>query len=172
MWGFRQRFRLWAVWILVISTLLMANPFGALGWVELAAVVGPLMMAVERRIWREAALAIGLPTITLLWLADGEGGSVLRLLVAWVVFGAGVMLAARTIDGERELESIAGQVAFDLPEPAGFERFELALERELARARRHDRGFALLSVAAHPRSLESDPAGKLRGELLRALAHP
>ncbi|MEE8164176.1 MAG: hypothetical protein V3T64_01270 [Myxococcota bacterium] len=168
--AFRHHLRLWAIWSLAVSGLLMANPWGQLGWVELAAALGPLVMVVERRVRRELALAIGLPTITLLWLADPAGASVSRLLIAWLVFGVGVMLAARTVDSQAELDTIAGQVAFAPPDAEAFERFEVALERELGRARRHERAFALLSAAAHPRSLEADPSGALRSELLGALA--
>lgn len=170
MLAFRRHLRFWALWILAVSALLMANPLSAFGWVELLAVLGPLAMAVERRLWREASLAIGLPAITLLWLADGESGSVLRLLVAWLVFGGGVALAARVIDAESELETIAGNVALEPPAPEGLAAFEVAIERELARGRRHERPFVLLSAAAHPRSLETDPSGRLRGRLLRSLA--
>lgn len=165
----RRNLRLWALWILCLSALLMANPLAPFGWVELVAVLGPLAMAVERRLWREAALAIGLPAITLLWLADGSG-SVPRLLVAWLAFVGGVAMAARCIDAQSELETIAGQVALEPPPSEGFGGFEVALARELARARRHQRAFVLVSASAHPRSLEADPSGRLRGRLLRALA--
>lgn len=165
----RLHLKLWALWITGASVLLFANPWGRFGWVELAAIVGPLMMAVDRRIRREPALAIGLPVITILWLAlPGDAGPV-PLLLAWVVFGVGVLLGARTIDSHTELESIAGRVAFAPPDRRTFEQFELALERELGRARRHERPFVLLSVAAHPHSFDAEAAGAFKSELLRAL---
>ena len=94
----RQPMRVWAAWILAVCAAGMANPWGEFGWVEVSAVLAPLIMAVERRVSRELALAIGLPAITLLCLADPAGASVSRLVIAWLVLGVGVVLAARTID--------------------------------------------------------------------------
>jgi hypothetical protein len=168
--AFRHHMKLWAIWILLVSSLLMANPWGKLGWVELLAALSPLVMVIDRRIWREPALVIGLPALTLMWLADPASSSIMRLLVAWLVFGGGVLLAARTINSQSELEAIAGQVAFNPPDTAASARFQLALERELGRARRHERPFALLSASAYPGSLEADASGLIRSELLRSLA--
>jgi hypothetical protein len=168
--AFRHHLKLWAIWILLVSSLLMANPLGKLGWVELLATLAPLAMLIDRRIGREPALAFGLPALTLMWLADPASPSILRLLVAWFVFGGGVLLAWRTINSQSELEAIAGQVAFNPPDTAASAQFRLALERELGRARRHERPFALLSASARPSSLEADASGIIRSALLRSLA--
>jgi hypothetical protein len=162
--------KLWAIWILAVSSLLMANPWGKLGWVELLAALSPLIMVVERRASREPALAIGIPVLTLMWLGDPTNSSIARLLVAWLVFAGGVLLAARAINSQKELEAVAGQVAFAPPETAASVPFDVALERELGRARRHERSFALLSAEAYPHSLDADASGLFRGELLRSLA--
>ena len=168
--AFRHHMKLWSIWLLLASSALMANPWGRLGWLELTAALSPMIMMVDRRIWREPALAIGLPALTLLWLADPTDSPIARLLVAWVVFAGGILLAARAIDSQSELETIAGRVAFSPPDTMPPVRFELALERELGRARRHDRPFALLSASAHLHSLESEPSGFLGTELLQSLA--
>jgi len=168
--AFRHHMKLWSIWLLLASSALMANPWGRLGWLELTAALSPMIMMVDRRIWREPALAIGLPALTLLWLADPTDSPIARLLVAWAVFAGGILLAARAIDSQSELEAIAGQVAFSRPDTMPPVRFELALERELGRARRHDRPFALLSVSAHLHSLESESSGFLGTELLQSLA--
>lgn len=167
---FRHHMKLWAIWILLVSSLLMANPLGKLGWVELLAALAPLAMVIDHRIGREPALAFGLPALTLMWLADPASSSILRLLVAWLVFGGGVLLAWRTINSQAELEAIVGQVAFNPPDTAASAQFQTALERELGRARRHERPFALLSASAHPSSLEADASGIIRSPLLRSLA--
>jgi hypothetical protein len=167
---FRHHLKLWAIWILLVSSLLMANPLGKLGWVELLATLAPLAMLIDRRIGREPALAFGLPALTLMWLAAPVSPSALHLMVAWLVFAGGVLLAWRTINSQSELEAIVGQVAFNPPDTAASAQFRLALERELGRARRHERPFALLSASAHPSSLEADASGIIRSALLRSLA--
>jgi hypothetical protein len=166
----RQHMRLWAIWILSSTALLFANPWVEFSWPEIAAVSGPLIMAIDRRLKRELALAIGLPAITLLLLVEPMSGTFARLLVDWTVFGGGVILAARTVDSHLELEAIAGHVAFAPPDGRAFALFKEALEREMGRARRHGRPFALLSAAAHPQSIRSQATGPFREELMRALA--
>ena len=168
--AFRHHMRLWATWMLSISALLMFNPWWDFGWVELAATFGPLAMAIERRIWREPALAIGIPTITLLWLADPAAATVPHLLVAWILFVGGVLLAARTMDSQMELEAIAGQVAFLPPGRESIEQFRLALAREIGRARRHERTFVVLSIGVEADSTSSKDPSRRHGELWQAVA--
>ncbi len=175
MFALRRHMRLWAAWTVVSAGVLMANPWSHFGWLELVAVLAPFIMVVERRISQESAFGIGVPAITLLWLAefwlvDPTTPLVVRLLIAWFVFGAGVMLAARTVNSETQLGAIAGHVAFAPPDAGAFEQFESALRRELGRARRHERPFALLSVAAHSRSIEVGGTGVFRNDLLQDLA--
>jgi hypothetical protein len=166
----RQHFRLWAIWIVCALALLFANPWTELSWAELMAIAGPLGMAIDRRLKRELALAVGLPLITVLLLIDPAGATLSRLLLDWIVFGVGVILAARTVDSHLELEAIAGHVAFAPPDGRAFALFREALEREMGRSRRHERPFALLSVAAHPQSIQSASAGPFRVDMMRALA--
>jgi hypothetical protein len=168
--AYRLHIRIWALWILVVPALSMINPWGELGWIELAAALCPLFMLVESRIKREAALAVGLPALTLMWLFDSATTPLPRMLVGWVVFTIGVILAARTTRSQSELEEIAGRVAFAPHDPESVAKFHVALEREFGRGRRHDRPFAVLSAAAHPHSLDGDASGLFRSELLRSLA--
>lgn len=167
---FDRDMRIWSLWMLVASALLLANPWGRFGGLELAAVIGPLSMALDRRIRSEPTLVVGVPALTLLWLVDAPDASVARLLIAWAVLGIGVMLAARTLESQRELEAIAGQVAFAVPDPEAFEQFQRALARELGRARRHERAFAVLSCAARPISVESEASSDGNPAWLRAVA--
>jgi hypothetical protein len=170
MQAFRRHVRLLVLWVLTITTLTLANPLDRFGWLEFAAALLPLLLLVDRRVQREPALAIGVPALTLLWLLAPGEPRILSLLTAWGIYGVGVWLAARTVESLGELESIAGRVMFAHVDDATEEDFRLALDRELGRARRHDRSFAVLSAAAHPRSLESDAGGHFRSGLLRALA--
>ena len=170
MHAFRRHTRLLVVWTLAISAVTLANPLGAFGWLELAAALLPLSLLVDRRLHRELALAIGIPALTLLWLVAPGDVPILRLLTAWAIYGVGVWLAARAVDSLVDLESIAGRVSFAHVDEATEEDLRLALDRELGRARRHDRSFAVLSAGADPRSLEADTAGHFRSGLLRALA--
>lgn len=166
----RRHMLLLSLWILLSATLLLANPWGRFGWVELVAVVGPLILGLDRRIHREIAFAVGLPVIALLGVMDPASTVVPRLFVAWSVFAIGVFLAARVIESHAALESIAGHVAFAPPDARAFTQFKTTLEREFGRARRHDRAFALLSVAVHPHSIPVDESSGHSSELLRALA--
>lgn len=167
---FRQGMRVWAVWTLGITGLLFFNPVGRFGWVELAACLGPLVLAADQRVRREVAFAVGLPAITLLSLLDSSDGSVLRLVTAWLVFAVGVLLIARVIEGRVELESIAGRVAFMPVDEGSIPGFKNALEREVGRARRHEKKFVVLSIAADPHSLANDQLAAVRSEVLADLA--
>lgn len=166
----RQHFRLLSIWLLLVPALLFANPWGQFGWVELAACMGPFVLGLDRRAHRELAFAVGLPAIALLCVLEPDVAILPRLIVAWVVFAAGVILTARSVDGQQALESVAGHVAFAPPEARAFEEFQMTLEREFGRARRHGRAFVLLSVGADPRSLELGQARGTSGDLLKELA--
>ena len=144
-----------------------------LGPVELFAVLGPFLLAIPERIQREAAFAIGLPALTLVWFAEPSNSSILRLIFAWAVFSGGVVLVTRVLESQRELEELVGQISTDdLRNAAQTQPRALteAIDRELGRARRHARGFAVLSVAVLPRSIRSMANGFLRSETLQSLA--
>jgi len=181
--AFRRPLQLWSIWTLAAAFALTANPWGQEGPVEMLAVLSPFLLVLPRRVWREAGLAIGLPLLTLVWLADPADPSVLRLLFAWCVFVGGTLLAARVLESQRELESVVGSVAYadrssapDTSDDANRLGDRLAkplrqdIERELGRARRHDRSFAVLSAAIQPQSIETNSAGLLGSDLMRALA--
>jgi hypothetical protein len=162
--------RLWSAWTLLITSVLYLNPLGHFGAVELAACLGPLLLAADLRLRREIAFVVGMPAITLLALLDPADDSLVRLVTAWLVYAVGVWLMARMIDGRQELEMIAGRVAFLPRDPEALHRFKNALEREVGRARRHDKSFVVLSIAADPHSLADDQPDLIRNEVLGALA--
>jgi hypothetical protein len=164
----RRHWTLWSAWILTSTVLLFASPLGHFGWAELFACLGSFVLSIDPRIRREAVLATGLPLIVLLGSLDAEGASVLRFILDWVVFTGSVMLGMRAVDDQRELELIAGHLALGGPVARGLDAFLAAVEDEIARARRHGRSFVLLSIAPHPRSLETEPLGE--GRVLRQLA--
>ncbi|HEB90594.1 MAG TPA: hypothetical protein ENI85_13565 [Deltaproteobacteria bacterium] len=168
--AFQHHMRFWAIWMLSVSALLMVNPGWDFGWVELAAAFSPLVMAIDRRIWREPALAIGLPTITLLWLADPAQATIPRLLLGWGVFASGVVLAARTIDTQREIEAIAGAVACLPSDRESIDAFHKALAREIGRARRHEKTFVVLSIGVGPAAVPSATPHPVPDELWRSIA--
>jgi hypothetical protein len=164
----RQHWTLWAAWMLVSSGLLFANPWLTFSWAELAACVGSLVLAIAPRTRRETLLAAGLPAITVFCLLDGGGISIARFALDWFVFIGGVILGARAVDDQRELEAIAGHLALGEDPVQATPQFLNAVESEISRARRHDRAFVLLSIAPHPRSLATKPTGE--GRILRKLA--
>jgi hypothetical protein len=161
---------------------LLVNPWGELAALELIALLGPFLLVIPKRVWREAFLAIGLPLLTLLWLANPADGSAMRLLTAWAVFSIGVLMTARVLEGQRDLASLVGRVTFDDPRDANDIKRERpttdqrenalrgSIERELARARRHDRHFAVLSASIRLRSAEADSVGLQHNMLMRSLA--
>jgi len=165
----RQTTTRWALWMLGASALLLANPWARFGWGEWAAVLGPLLLAVDRRLGWELVLALGIPAVTLLVLVDPSPSTLARLAVVWPVFGVGVALGAAAIGRQAELEAIAGSLGF--ASEAGEERpLARALERELGRARRHERPFAVLSIDVEAPAVEGAAVGELSRETVQALA--
>ena len=182
----RRQLKFWALWTIASALVFVANPTGPFGAIEFIALLGPFALIFPQRVWRELALVIGLPLLTLIWLAEPAGTSVLRLLLAWIVFGAGVVLAARVRESQRDLESVVGRVAFadwpnarirasdaevvDVPQTgaATTNSIRCDIERELGRARRHDREFAVISAAVDPRTLAV--VAESTNELMQTLA--
>lgn len=144
---------LWCAWTVVATTLLFVNPWIPFSWPELVACLGSLVMGLDRKTRRETLLAVGLPAIAL--LAVTEGGPLLapRLVVDWAVFIGSVVLAAAAIEDQRTLERRVGRVLFASDPDEAFAEIARAAEIELARSRRHERAFGLLSIAPHPREL-------------------
>jgi len=152
----RQHWTLWAAWTVTASVVLFAEPWIVFSWAELAACLGSLALSIDRRTRRETLLAIGLPAIALLVLAEPESVSVIRLVVDWFVFIVAVLLGARAVDDQRELEHVAGHLALGADSEHADERLKQRLAEEIARSRRYGRSFILLAVAPHPRSLANE----------------
>ncbi len=145
-----------SVWMLASTLALFANPFWPFGWVELAASVGPLILGVDRRIRPELVFAVGLPVIAWLCFQDPTVSLVPRLLVVSTVFVVGVLLTSRMI---AEPDSLVAS------EASAFDDFKRTLEKEFGRARRHERGFAILSLALEAPSRQVELADLLAREL-------
>ncbi|MBB83986.1 MAG: hypothetical protein CL931_09290 [Deltaproteobacteria bacterium] len=143
----RRHWALWAAWIMTSSVLLFANPWFAFGWPELVACFGSLLLSADRRARRESLLALGLPAIGLLAAIDPQEVTALRLVVAWAVFIGGVLLGARAVDDQHELEELAGHLALGPDAEAAHRELLEAAQSEIARARRHDRSLLILSLA-------------------------
>lgn len=137
----RHPLQLASVWILTSTLALFANPFWPFGWGELAASVGPAILGVDRRIRPALVFAVGLPAIAGLCLQDATLSSALRVLVASAVFVVGVLSVSRMLAAPAPV----------LPSDASaLDDFKRTLEKEFGRARRHERGFAMLSLAIEP----------------------
>ena len=154
----RQHWMLWGIWIIAASVLLFANPWIDFSWPELVACVGSLMLAVDRRTRRETLLAIGLPTIALLAVVDSAGVSVVRLVADWFLFIGAVLLGARAVEDQVELEAIAGHLVLGADPERAYADFKKSVESEIARARRHDRSFVILSIAPLTQSVRREEA--------------
>jgi len=148
----RQHWTLWTAWVLGASVLLFADPFIAFSWAELAACLGSLLIAIDRRVRRERLLVAGMLAIALLAIVDPTPATAPRLLIDAVVFVGAVLLGARAVDDQIELETIAGHLALGPDYERAFYDFERAVGREIGRARRHDRSFVLLSIARNEKS--------------------
>lgn len=152
-----RSWRLWAAWTAFAGIALLANPATPFGWPELVAILGPVVLLLDRRTRRELLLAIGLPAIGLLVHLDGASG-VLRLVADWGALIGGALLASRALEDQIDFErQIVGLVAGEDPDWAR-ERFAEAAEREIARARRHERPFGVLSITPQ-RPVPDDAAG-------------
>jgi hypothetical protein len=160
----RQHWMLWGIWILTASILLFANPWIGFSWPELVACIGSLMLAVDRRTRRETLLAVGLPMIALLAVVDANGVSVARLVADWFFFIGAVLLGARAVEDQVELEAIAGHLVLGSDPERALAEFKKSVESEIARARRHERSFVILSFAPLAHSVKqqaSAPGGSL-----------
>ena len=134
----RHPLQLSAVWMLASASALFANPFWPFGWGELAASVGPSILGVDRRIRPALVFAVGLPVIAWLCLRDTSVSSMPRGLVVSAIFVVGVLLVSRVL---------AAADSDGPSETSALEDFGRILEKEFGRARRHERGFAILSLA-------------------------
>lgn len=139
----RHPLQLSSVWMLASTLLLFANPFWSFGWGELAASIGPSLLGVDRRIRPALVLAVGLPAIAWLCFQDAAVSSLPRVLVVSTVFVVGVLLVSRMLAASDSLRP---------SEASAFDDFERTLEKEFGRARRHERSFAILSLATPPHS--------------------
>ncbi len=143
----RRHWALWAAWTVVASILLFANPWIPFGWPELLACIGSLVLSADRRTRRESLLAVGLPAIGLLAVVDAHDATVWRLVADWSVFLGAVLLGARAVDDQHELEELAGHLALGPEAEAARRALMEAIHSEIARARRHDRSLLVLSLA-------------------------
>jgi len=143
--------RLLSLWLLLAPFLLSAAPWGQLGWLEVAASLGPVALGLDRRVGAVAVGALGFVGLALLWQLDGEGRVLPRLAGAVAVFLVGVALAARAFARQAERLAQVGPGAGGFSAARGLDAFRSALERELARARRHEKGLLILSVACPSR---------------------
>lgn len=133
-----DRFTLWLGWIVLASLLFSvvpAGPYGLAGWI---AAVGPLVHRISPRIGIRRVAVIGLLAIGTT-LVFGVSLHWLELLLPAPVFLLGLLLAPVPITGTPAPQQ-ASRVAAE-------ERFQLALAREVGRARRYERPITLVSAA-------------------------
>ena len=152
----RRHWTLWAAWTLGSALVLYFNPWGPFRGAELLACVGSLLMVLDRRVPRDAMLAIGLSAFALCAALDDHGVTIDRLILGWSAFAGASIFVARAVDDHRVLEDLVGQIILEKDAPRGLTAFRESLRDEIARARRHERPFAVLSIA--PRS-KGDSAG-------------
>lgn len=140
--------RLFVLWLLAAPILLAALGGGQLGWLEIAAVNGPLLLWCERWL-RPIVLAVaGLSLLVVFGLSFSPipVAPAMGPLIVAGVFGVGIALAHRA----RAMLASGGTAGSPAHGPSldgqTVARFEGMLERELGRARRHERGLALISI--------------------------
>ena len=91
-----------------------------------------------------------------------------RLIADWVVFIGSVVLGSAALEDQLALEQRVGRVLFASDPDEAFAEIAAAADIELARARRHERSFGLLSIAPHPRAFGRSEQATSR--ILRKLA--
>lgn len=167
----RKHWTLWAAWTVVASLVLYGNPWLPFGWPELVACIGSLVLSADRRTRRESLLAVGLPLIGLLAVIDPAGATVMRLVVDWGVFIGAVLFGARAVDDQHELEILAGHLALGPESETAHSEFVEAVRSEIARARRHEKSFVVLSLAPlspPPGATDGDRMGAMMNRILEA----
>jgi len=139
-------FKLWLVWIVVAVALVFAKPWGAFGWDELAVCASPLLL-LHPAVRSMDVLSVGMVVSSLAWVTVGEpsgGWPELAYLACVLVVGIAIGNAARRAEGG----SYAQRPDGSSPEDSDA-IFLGVLDRELSRARRHEKTFAVLSVDQH-----------------------
>jgi hypothetical protein len=156
----RRHWTLWAAWTMGSALVLYLNPWGPFRGAELLACLGSLLMVLDRRVPRDALLAIGLSAVALLAALDDHGVTIDRLILGWSAFAGASIFVARAVDDQRVLEDLVGQVVLQKDAARGFEAFRENLRDEIARARRHERPFAVLSVAPRSKGVSAGPSAE------------
>jgi hypothetical protein len=139
-------FKFWLVWIVVAVALVYAKPWGPFGWDELAVCASPLLL-LHPAVRSMDVLSVGLVVSGLAWVLAGEptgGWLELAYLGCVLVVGIAIGNAARRAEGGRY-----AQIPFESSIKDAGDIFLGVLDRELSRARRHDKTFAVLSVDQH-----------------------
>ena len=134
-----DRLTLWLAWIALASaffTVVPLGPYGLLGWFG---AVGPLLHRMVPSIGAKRIALIGLGSIALIGIAAGDTAWLEPALAA-AVFLFGLLLAPVPITGYQDPLQ---QGAADNTEAA----MQLALAREVGRARRHHRPLTLISAS-------------------------
>lgn len=154
MWGLFDRTRLWLGWIIAASaffTLVPAGPFGLLGWL---AATGPLLRRVlpTASLGRVAAVVLFAMAVVLVIGSEIHWIDVPIALFALMI---GLLLAPFPGYTDTGSDPVTGREV-----ESEMAAFELALAREIARARRHERPITVFQASTDPpgrdmRSLEA-----------------
>lgn len=137
----RTRFTQWLAWILLTSaafTIAPQGPFGLFGWMG---IIVPLLAGLVPKLggWRIAASGAALMTATFLAIDDSSWFDFLAPLSAMLI---GVSIAPAPHEAAVAVAGVAGA-----NDESVRREFDLALTRELARARRFERPLAVLSLS-------------------------
>lgn len=164
-----SRLATWSAFALAAGVLFLAFPDPAFGWPQLIAVMGPYALLLDRRIAAGWFAVVAAALLVLLAASAPSAQRWVDLGVALFVLLAGTMLAAASVRRLREIEDIAGGIVTGAASrrTKGLAR---SLERELARARRHSREFALVSAAPAPHSIATQHADPVSRRTLQTIA--
>lgn len=136
-----ERFTLWLAWIAVASlffTVVPTGPFGLSGWIAAA---GPLLHRIVPGIGIRRMAVLGLVAFaTIAFIAGFDGWLETALPPAAYLFS--LLLAPVPITGAQQPQTNDGAAAE--------EAFQLAMAREVGRARRYERPLTLVSATCSP----------------------
>lgn len=131
--------RRWAGGLLIAVLVLWFGLLGRPAWPDALALALPVSLFLHPAVGRSTVLGLGMAGILAGWVFGPEAQGGLALLRAAGLLWLGVHLADRAREA-------GAPVIFDAAE--AWQAFDDELQRELARARRHEHPFVLLSAAA------------------------
>ena len=150
--------RIWVAW-LGLSPLLLNIPFAEFGWTAYVACFGPLTLLAFGHRGASVVVWLGLAAIVGHWLFElTQNGLSSQVVVECLIFVFGIAFGQQALMESVEPEAVRATESSNKDDDAEA-MLAYIVHRELGRARRHGKSFALISADVLPDRINS-PLGK------------